>query len=126
MARALSPARPGPASRPSRDTGQAARPDSDTSHAVALHGVTKVYRPARRTVTALRGVHLTFPRGSCNEVMGASGSGKTTLLQCAAGLDRPTSGTVRLAGRRCRRHEIRDALGAVGLADRAGWWPRWP
>jgi len=30
--------------------------------------------------------------------MGASGSGKTTLLQCAAGLDRPTSGTVRLAG----------------------------
>jgi putative ABC transport system ATP-binding protein len=36
-------------------------------------------------------------------VMGPSGSGKSTFLQCAAGLDRPTSGTVRLAGREISR-----------------------
>jgi len=119
MARALSPARPGPATRPDRDTGQAARPDHDTGHAVALHGVTKVYRSGRRTVTALRGVHLTFPRGSCTAVMGASGSGKTTLLQCAAGLDRPTSGTVRLAGQDLG--ELRESQVTRLRRDRVGF-----
>ena len=66
--------------------------------AVALRGVTRVYRTGRSAVTALRDVSLVFPPGSCTAVMGASGSGKTTLLHCAAGLDRPTSGQVILAG----------------------------
>jgi ABC-type lipoprotein export system ATPase subunit len=44
-----------------------------------------------------RGFDLVL-RGTLTVVMGLSGSGKCTLLQCAAGLDRPTSGTVRLGG----------------------------
>ena len=41
---------------------------------------------------------VSFPGGTLTAVVGASGSGKSTLLQCAAGLDTPTSGTVRIAG----------------------------
>ncbi|MEV6589951.1 ABC transporter ATP-binding protein [Streptomyces acidicola] len=49
-------------------------------------------------VTALDGVDLDFAAGTFTAVMGPSGSGKSTLLQCAAGLDRPTSGTVAVDG----------------------------
>ncbi|MBK3624095.1 ABC transporter ATP-binding protein [Streptomyces sp. MBT49] len=49
-------------------------------------------------MTALDDVGLTLARGSFTAVMGPSGSGKSTLLQCAAGLDRPTSGSVRIGG----------------------------
>src|SRR6476660_7832515 len=48
------------------------------------------------SVTALDEVTLGFARGTFTAVMGPSGSGKSTLLQSAAGLDRPTSGRVRL------------------------------
>ncbi|MEU5982336.1 ABC transporter ATP-binding protein [Streptomyces sp. NPDC047434] len=51
-----------------------------------------------RDVRALDGVDLDLRTGSFTAVMGPSGSGKSTLLQCAAGLDRPTSGTVEVAG----------------------------
>jgi putative ABC transport system ATP-binding protein len=47
---------------------------------------------------ALRDLSLGLADGSFTAVMGPSGSGKSTLLHCAAGLDRPTSGSVRLAG----------------------------
>src|SRR6185312_16298497 len=43
-------------------------------------------------------VTVNFPAGTFTAVMGPSGSGKSTLLHCAAGLDKPTSGSVRLAG----------------------------
>jgi putative ABC transport system ATP-binding protein len=49
-------------------------------------------------VTALDQVTLGFEAGTFTAVMGPSGSGKSTLLQCAAGLDRPTSGEVWLGG----------------------------
>jgi putative ABC transport system ATP-binding protein len=64
---------------------------------VDLVDVTRRY--GRSGPIALRGVSLCVPAGSFVAVMGATGSGKSTLLHCAAGLDRPTSGTVRLAGR---------------------------
>jgi putative ABC transport system ATP-binding protein len=50
-------------------------------------------------VAALHEVSLRIPAGQFVAVMGATGSGKSTLLHCAAGLDRPSSGRVRLAGR---------------------------
>ncbi|WP_051571336.1 ABC transporter ATP-binding protein [Cryptosporangium arvum] len=62
---------------------------------VELEHVTRRYGD----VTALADVSLGIPAGSFVAVMGATGSGKSTLLQCAAGLDRPTSGRVRLAER---------------------------
>ncbi|WP_342671431.1 ABC transporter ATP-binding protein [Nonomuraea candida] len=49
-------------------------------------------------LVALDDVTLAFPRGRFVAVMGPSGSGKSTLLQCAAALDRPTSGTVVMGG----------------------------
>ncbi|MFG2596402.1 ABC transporter ATP-binding protein [Streptomyces sp. NPDC048462] len=55
-------------------------------------------RGSGREVAALDTVSCTVPAGSFTAVVGPSGSGKSTFLQCAAGLDRPSSGTVRIAG----------------------------
>jgi putative ABC transport system ATP-binding protein len=64
---------------------------------VELTGVTR--RFGRDGPVGMRDVSLRVPAGSFVSVMGATGSGKSTLLHVAAGLDRPTAGTVRLAGR---------------------------
>ncbi|WLW54989.1 ABC transporter ATP-binding protein [Streptomyces sp. YU58] len=66
--------------------------------AVELHGVTRRYGRGTSAVHALRGIDLTLPPATFTAVMGPSGSGKSTFLQCAAGLDRPSAGTVRLGG----------------------------
>ncbi|MDX2292576.1 MULTISPECIES: ABC transporter ATP-binding protein [Streptomyces] len=64
--------------------------------AVALDRVVRRYGGPAGGRAALDGVSLTVPRGAFLAVMGGSGSGKSTLLRCAAGLERPTSGTVRI------------------------------
>ncbi|MFF4342797.1 ABC transporter ATP-binding protein [Kitasatospora sp. NPDC001540] len=66
------------------------------SEAITLDAVSKVYGKGRGAVAALREVTVRLPRGGFTAVMGPSGSGKSTFLHCAAGLDRPSSGTVRL------------------------------
>lgn len=63
-----------------------------------LSDVTKVY-PGPPPVTALGGVTLTIDPGELVAVVGPSGSGKSTLLNLMGGLDRPTSGSVKVAGR---------------------------
>jgi putative ABC transport system ATP-binding protein len=73
---------------------------NDDAIAVLIESLTRTYGNGPGTVTALDHVTLAFPAGSFTAVMGPSGSGKSTLLQCAAGLDRPDSGEVRLYGTR--------------------------
>ncbi len=65
---------------------------------VRLDAVSKVYGKGQGAVAALREVTASIPRGTFTAVMGPSGSGKSTFLHCAAGLDVPSSGSVRLGG----------------------------
>jgi putative ABC transport system ATP-binding protein len=67
-----------------------------TASALTLRDVRKVHGKADGAVLALDGVSVTLPRASFTAIMGPSGSGKSTFLNVAAGLDRPTSGTVTL------------------------------
>jgi putative ABC transport system ATP-binding protein len=64
---------------------------------VELDGVTKTY-DGGESRPALNSVSLRIPAGEFTGIMGPSGSGKSTLLNVVAGLDRVTSGTVRVAG----------------------------
>jgi putative ABC transport system ATP-binding protein len=68
--------------------------------AVAVHarGLARRYGEGATAVDALRGVDLEVRSGELVAVMGPSGSGKSTLMHILAGLDRPTAGTVEIAG----------------------------
>jgi putative ABC transport system ATP-binding protein len=61
-----------------------------------LEGVSRTYQKGKERVEVLHQLDLKIPRGDFVAVMGPSGSGKTTLLNLLGGLDRPTSGTVRV------------------------------
>jgi putative ABC transport system ATP-binding protein len=65
---------------------------------VALRDVRKIHGEGDGKVVALDGMSIGLPAASFTAIMGPSGSGKSTFLHVAAGLDRPTSGTVALAG----------------------------
>ncbi|MGN6798967.1 MAG: ATP-binding cassette domain-containing protein, partial [Gaiellaceae bacterium] len=65
---------------------------------VAARDVTRRYGLGDTAVDALRGVSLDVKVGELVGVMGPSGSGKSTLMHSLAGLDKPTSGTVTIAG----------------------------
>jgi putative ABC transport system ATP-binding protein len=65
---------------------------------VTAHDVTRRYGEGETAVDALRGVSLEIEPAKLTAVMGPSGSGKSTLMHILAGLDKPTSGTVTIAG----------------------------
>jgi putative ABC transport system ATP-binding protein len=65
---------------------------------VQVRAVRKVYRRDAQEITVLDGIDLDVPEGEFLALMGPSGSGKTTLLNLIAGIDRPTSGQVVVAG----------------------------
>ncbi|MCE7002476.1 ABC transporter ATP-binding protein [Kibdelosporangium philippinense] len=72
----------------------AVRRATSTNYSIRLDSVSKVYGSSGSAVRALDAVSIELRRGTFTAVMGPSGSGKSTFLNCAAGLDRPTSGAV--------------------------------
>ena len=84
-----------------------------------LTGVCKVFSNGASTVPAVRDVDLVIPDGSWIAVRGRTGHGKSTLLNLLGGLDRPTSGQLRLDGRdlgRTREAELtRLRASAIGF-----------
>jgi len=71
-----------------------------TGDFISISDLRKVYVMGQTQVKALDGVDLRIPHASFTVTMGPSGSGKSTLLTLLGGLDRPTGGTIQVAGQR--------------------------
>jgi len=82
---------------------------------IEIRGLRKVYQRERQSVTVLDGIDLDVPDGAFEALMGPSGSGKTTLLNLIAGIDKPTSGSIRVAG---------EEIANLGEGSRAHWRSR--
>src|SRR3970040_552744 len=82
---------------------------------VEIRDVHKTFQRGSERIEVFTGLSLDVPEGSFTALMGPSGSGKSTLLNLVAGLDRPTSGTVRVAGAE---------VSAMKPAALAGWRAR--
>jgi putative ABC transport system ATP-binding protein len=87
-------------------THPAARPG--TADVVTGHELTRRYGEGHAAVDALRGVTVGFRPGTFTAIMGPSGSGKSTLMHILAGLDRPSSGWVEIAGTRLEELDDRE------------------
>ncbi len=83
--------------------------------AVDVQQVRKIYKRDSQDIVVLDGLTLQVPEGEFVALMGPSGSGKTTLLNLIAGIDRPTSGKVVVAG---------TDLGALSEGQLAKWRSR--
>ncbi len=101
-------------------------PASEGKWIVQTRGLERVYRIGERSVQALRDVDLDISSERFVALKGRSGSGKTTLLNCIGGLDRPTSGNVKVLGHDLseldedqlalwRRHELGFIFQSFGL-----------
>jgi putative ABC transport system ATP-binding protein len=71
---------------------------SEDGAVVVARGVTRRYGDGDAAVYAIREIDVDIRRGQLTAVMGPSGSGKSTLIHCLAGLDKPTSGSVKFDG----------------------------
>ena len=71
---------------------------AEGSAIVEATDVRKVYQRGKEDLVVLQDLNLTIREGAFEALMGPSGSGKSTLLNLIAGLDRPSSGTIRVAG----------------------------
>ena len=88
-------------------------PHAATSKAIIeVRDLRKVYVRDRQELTVLDGISLDVPEGAFEALMGPSGSGKTTLLNLIAGIDSPTSGSIRVAG---------EDIAQLGETARARW-----
>jgi putative ABC transport system ATP-binding protein len=79
---------------------------------IQCRGIRRTFWRGKERLDVLDDLDLEIPSGSFEALMGPSGSGKTTLLNLVAGLDRPTSGSVQVAGK---------DLGMLGDAALAKW-----
>mgnify|MGYP000929537676 CR=1 FL=1 len=79
---------------------------------IEARALVKTYRMGAQVVQALDGVSLDIDEGEFAAIMGASGSGKSTLMNIIGCLDRPSSGTLRLAGEDVHRMDG-DALASL-------------
>jgi putative ABC transport system ATP-binding protein len=86
---------------------------------VRIRNVHKVYYRWTQRVDVLRGATLEIPKGDFLALMGPSGSGKTTLLNLVGGLDRPSEGTIEIAGQRVDQMSARAV--ARWRADHVGF-----
>jgi putative ABC transport system ATP-binding protein len=80
----------------------------DTPVLIEVKDVAKSYRIGKQTVQALNGVSLQVHEGEFVAITGVSGSGKSTLLQLLGGLDKPSSGSISVAGRELGRMHDRE------------------
>ncbi len=74
------------------------RSETDAGELIAMREVIKTYQSEAGIFHALRGIDLDVGRSEFVSIVGKSGSGKSTLINMIAGIDRPTSGTVRIDG----------------------------
>src|SRR5688572_30913237 len=74
------------------------RGTKEIQNIVRLRGVAKTYWRGKEAVKVLENLDLEIPDGAFEALMGPSGSGKTTLLNLIAGLDRPSAGSLEVAG----------------------------
>jgi len=82
---------------------------------IELRAVTKTFQTDAEAVTPIQGLDFDVAQGEFVCLMGPSGSGKTTLLHLLAGIDRPTEGTVRVAG---------EEISAMSATQLARWRTR--
>jgi putative ABC transport system ATP-binding protein len=79
---------------------------------IQIRDLRKVYRRDKQELTVLDGINLDVPEGAFEALMGPSGSGKTTLLNLIAGIDSPTSGSIKVAG---------EEIANLSETERASW-----